>query len=187
MKILLVQPDFYRQESDPQKLAGHLIPSYSLVMLAQILERDGHEVMVLDGFSNWAITGKGKENDLGQGLKTILQKDKFDLIGVSVYNPVRKEAVALAKTAKELAPAAKIIMGGPNPTRLWQIMLKEYAGLVDFIALGGADESLPALVKALETGSPFSGIPGLAWKNETGEIVSSSKPVFNIDLSDSLR
>ena len=63
MKILLVQPDYKRADSSPQELAAHLLPSYSLIMLSQILAKAGHLTRVLDPWSNWVITGKGNEND----------------------------------------------------------------------------------------------------------------------------
>jgi len=183
MKIVLIQPDYNRREHSPELLEQRLIPSYSLVMLAQILESAGHQVKVLDGFSNWAITGRKNENELSQGLKLMLSKEKFDLAGISVYSAVRKEALELARLAKELAPGIKIVLGGPNPTRLGQAMLQEHAGLVEFIVLGGADDALPALVKALETGASLQEIPGLVWRNGSGEVCANSRPLINVELA----
>ena len=183
MRVLLIQPDYRRQESSPQELESRLLPSYSLILLAQILKQAGHEAKVLDNFSNWALTGKGKENDLALGLKQLLEKEKFDLVGISVYSPVRKEAMALARMARELAPSAKIVLGGPHPTRLWQIMLKAYAGVVDFILLGGADESLLSLVERLSSKGSLQEVPGLAWESAEGEIIANSRPVLNVNLA----
>jgi len=185
LKVLLIQPDFQRQDSSSEQLSSHLLPSYSLVLLSQILEKAGHKTKVLDGFSNWVITGKGKENDLSKGLKTILEKESFDLVGISVYTPLRKEALQLAKLASDLAPGSKIVMGGPHPTRLWQSMFKKNKELIDFILLGGADHSLLALVESLEDKDRArTEIPGLVWLDEEGEVIAGGRPVFNIDLED---
>lgn len=183
MKILLIQPDYPRRESTPRELENRLLPSYSLILLAQILKQTGHEAMVLDGFSNWVLTGKGSENDLSLGLGRLLQQEKFDLVGISVYSPLRKEALNLARMVKEQCPGAKIVLGGPHPTRLWQSMLKANTGLVDFILLGGADESLPALLETVARRGSLQEIPGLAWVNDQGEITANSRPVINVNLS----
>ena len=184
MKVLLVQPDYKRQGGTPQELAEHLLPSYSLILLAQILSKAGHQARVLDPWSNWVITGKGTENDLAKGLAQILHEEKFDLVGVSVYTPVRKEAMELAALAKQAAPGAKIVLGGPHPTRLGQFMLKENPGLIDYVAQGGADQCLPELAESLEgRGKHLSEIAGLVWRNDLGEVISNTKPVFNINVT----
>lgn len=184
MKVLLVQPDFKRRDSTPENLAAHLLPSYSLILLAQILDKAGHQARVLDAWSNWVVTGKGTENDLSAGLKSILEKESFDLVGISVYTPIRKEAMELAGLVKQKIPGAKIVMGGPHPTRLGQLMVKEFPGLIDYAVLGGADESLLELVESLEgKGKTLGEIAGLVWRNDQGEAISNSKPVFNLNLA----
>ena len=183
MKILLIQPDYFRQAQDPGQLESRLLPSYSLILLAEIMERAGHQTRVLDSWANWVITGKGVENNLETGLKAILAKEQFDLIGISIDTAARKEAIGLAKIARELNPSAKIVAGGPHPTRFWSALLTEYRDLIDFAFLGGADESLPALVAHLSgAGGSLDTIAGIAYRNELGEAVATSKPMFNLNL-----
>jgi len=183
VNVLLIQPDYYLKEKAPELLQKRLLPSYSLILLASLLEQKGHKAKVLDSFSNWVLTGKKNENDLKEGLKILCEREKFDLIGICVYTPLRKEAIELCRLAKELCPNAKIVLGGPHPTRLWQSMLDEYAGLVDFILLGGADQSLLELAENLEgRGTARYRINGLAWIGQAGEIRANSRPIINIDL-----
>lgn len=184
MKILLIQPDYFRKEDTPDQLLQHLLPSYSLILLAELLQNAGHQVRVLDNWSNWMLTGKGNENDLLQGMKIILEKENFDLAGISVYTPLRKEAIQLARELKKISSRTKIVFGGPHPTRLWQTMLEQYRSELDFVLKGGADQTLPALADNLEgKGTARFRIPSLAWINEANEVKSNSGPVFNLELS----
>jgi len=184
VKVLLIQPDYPRTESSPQELEKKLLPSYSLILLAQLLEVQGHQAQVLDGFSSWHLTGKKNQNQLDQALKLLLEKNDYELVGISVYTPLRKEAIELAQMVKRISPESKIVLGGPHPSRLYASMLDEYAGLVDFILLGGADISLLELVENLEgKGTARYRIPGLAWIGEGGEIRANSRPIINLDLT----
>jgi len=183
LKVLLVQPDYARSALNSEPLSQVLLPSYSLILLSELLEQAGHKVRVLDGYSNWVITGRGKENDLAQGLRLILEKEPYELVGISVYTAIRKEALRLAQLAKGLCPNSKLVLGGPHPTRLWQSMLLEYKGLVDFVLLGGADRAIIDLVNNLEgKGIARYRIPGLAYLSEGGEPRANSRAIINVDL-----
>jgi len=183
LKILLIQPDYPRRALSSEELRESLIPSYSLILLSELLEQAGHKARVLDGYSNWVITGKGKENDLTKGLRLILEKEQYELVGISVYTAVRKEALELAQLAKELCPNCKLVLGGPHPTRLWQSMLMEYKGFVDFVVLGGADRAIIDLANNLQgKGIARYRIPGLAYLSEGGEPRANSRAIINVDL-----
>ncbi len=184
MKILLVQPDYPREAPSPQQLESRLLPSYSLILLSELLANAGHQVRVLDPWSNWVITGKGGENNLKTGLQKISETASFDMVGISVYTALRQEALELAELSKKIWPSAKVVLGGPHPTRLWHTMLEKYRGSVDFILKGGADSSLPLLAENLAgRGMARYRIPGLAWLGEGGQVKSNTGPVINVDLS----
>jgi len=183
LKILLIQPDYQRQAQNPEQLNKHLLPSYPLILLSEILENAGHQTFVLDNLSNWMLTGKGAENDLAKGL-SILLEESFDLAGISVYTPLRKESLALAGQIKEKSPSTKIVFGGPHPTRLWSSMLEAYRTELDFVLKGGAEQSLLELVNNLEgKGVARFRIPGLSWINEADQVKTNSSAIINLDLS----
>lgn len=184
MKVLLIQPDYQRKAPSPEELSQHLLPSYPLILLSEILANAGHQAQVLDGWSNWMLLGSGSENDLGLGAQKLLEKEDFDLAGISVYTPLRKEAVELARLIKKKSPKTKIVFGGPHPSRLWHSMLSAYQDDLDFILKGGAEQSFAQLADNLEgKGTARFRIPGLAWRSETEGIRSNSNPVINLDLS----
>ncbi len=184
MKVLLVQPDYQRKGLSPEELSKRLLPSYPLILLSEILAKAGHPTRVLDAWSNWILSGKGVENDLLVGAQKLLEKESYDLVGISVYTPLRKEAVELARLVEKISPGAKIVFGGPHPSRLWHTLLESDQGNLDFIIKGGAEQSLPQLADNLEgRGVARFRVPGLAWKGEGVEVRSNSNPVINLDLA----
>jgi anaerobic magnesium-protoporphyrin IX monomethyl ester cyclase len=169
MRILLVNPPLSPMEVMPQSLArprrrGPLrpraltgtMPSMSLLYLSPPLRAEGHAVRYFEGYF------EGQE-----ALMQLLRKDRFDVIGISVYThrwPVVRRLIA---DIKALAPHCVVVVGGVHATVRRGELLEECPGL-DFVMAGEAEETFPRLVTALEKGHPYEGIPGLVWREDGG-------------------
>jgi magnesium-protoporphyrin IX monomethyl ester (oxidative) cyclase len=77
----------------------------------------------------------------------------------------------LAKKVKDWNPEVITITGGTHPTFLPERCLREET--LDYIVMGEAEESLPALLKAIEIGRGHGDIDGLAFRTNDGQVIHS--------------
>jgi len=183
LKVLLVQPDRRRQAPDAETLARSLLPSYPLHLLAAILRRKGHEVLVLDPPLAHALSGAGASSDPNAGLTRLLQGESWDAAGLAIYSPLRREALELARAIKRANRRTRVIVGGPHPTRLWKTLLSAHPREIDYACLGAAEVSLPALLEALATEQTVSRIKGLALPAGDLGVRPTSRPVLSAPLA----
>ena len=166
MKVLLVNP-ITRNTS----LSS---PDLGLGYLARALERENHEVEILDCV-NLRLTFKKFED--------YISKIDFDVIGFRVFSTdlfsVKKSLLIVKKTR----PDVKIILGGAHPSAFPEQTL-QYFEEADFAIRGEAEQGLADLIRNLSGPDivPKKKIPGLIWR-ESGKI-KINPPVFpeNLDL-----
>jgi anaerobic magnesium-protoporphyrin IX monomethyl ester cyclase len=70
--------------------------------------------------------------------------------------------VEITRTIRRMLPKPWIIYGGVFPTYHWREILADEPH-INFIVRGEGEETAVRLIQALETGSPFQTIPGLAF------------------------
>jgi magnesium-protoporphyrin IX monomethyl ester (oxidative) cyclase len=88
-----------------------------------------------------------------------------DVLGVScVFSPQIPLVRETVRRAKRADPDLVTVTGGTHPSFLAEQVLAETPEL-DFVVLGEAEESFPQLLRALERGSGFEEIDGLAWRD----------------------
>ena len=166
MKVALVVPKaempklkytkkVQRQYSD----RGQVFPNMSLCYLAPILEREGHEVGIIDS------------NVLCLGIKeTIewLREFQPEVIGFNILTEGFKDMVPWMQAIKE-SMKLPIIVGGFH-LKLYPRETMTY-NCIDYAAVGQAWHTFPELLSAIENGErDMSGIKGLCYR-ENGEIV----------------
>lgn len=78
--------------------------------------------------------------------------EKPDVIGFSVTNPNRWNAMACAGVAKKILPETPVVFGGPAPTFLSDHLLAACPD-IDYIVTGEGEHTFLELVKAIEKGS----------------------------------
>ncbi|OGR12830.1 MAG: B12-binding domain-containing radical SAM protein, partial [Desulfobacula sp. GWF2_41_7] len=106
-----------------------------------------------------------------------------DVIGFSVMNPNRWNAIDCAKAAKKINPDIVIVFGGPAPTFLFKHLFSACPE-IDFIIKGEGETGFLELLNRLETGTrdSFEEIPSLVQKKD-GTIVETSlgTPIEDLD------
>ncbi len=179
MKVLLVQPDYGREQPDPSAL----LPSYPLNLLAVILRKGGHDVTVLDPPLSHALFKDRPEKEYREFLASLMERERFDAVGVSVYAPLRKEALRVMREAKRANRLCKVIAGGPHPTRSGEAMLLKFPDLIDYVCLGAAERSLPALLEYLGGNSgPLFKVPGIMYRQTKKHVRSTSRPILSVEI-----
>ncbi len=108
-----------------------------------------------------------------------LKRTKPDVVGVSCLTDFFHNAAAIVREAKALGAAT--IMGGPHPTIAPEETLGKIPEL-DYAVMGEAENSLPALIDAIESGAGFEAIPGLAYRQGDEIVITGPhQPVLDLD------
>ncbi len=148
--------------------------------------RESYDVRLLDA----VVEGHHLERDLSPsifqyGLDADMILDRIrefgpDAVGLSCLFSNQFPAVAeLVRKIKEEDPDMVTITGGTHPTFLPERCLKEEG--LDYVVMGEAEESLPALLSALARGRGLEEIDGLAWR-ENGDVRINPKTSWIKDL-----
>lgn len=163
MKILLVYPQAKIWNMPKQIPLG-------LASIGAVLLQAGNEVIVCDT----AI-------EPPQTLKSILKKNKFDLIGLSATTPLVKNAWELADLIKKYSQVP-IVIGGPHVSALPDESLKQKG--VDMVVRGEGEEAILEICEMILGKRKKQEILGLSYKNK-GKIVHNPTRPLKKNLDDS--
>ncbi|MFO8057523.1 MAG: radical SAM protein [bacterium] len=180
MRVLLVQPDRKRSTSEDAPASG-LLPARSLVELGGTLADHGHEVTVLDPLTAQS-RNKQATHDMTAALADLLSEREFDAVGIAVYTPLQKEAHEMARLVKDRSPHTPVILGGPHTARMAGTLLDEWQE-IDYVCLGGAEETLPVLLQNLAEGRESRHVSGTAYRKSNG-LRQVGKPLLNLNVMD---
>lgn len=89
-----------------------------------------------------------------------IKNAKPDVIGISCWTIERGQAFETARIARQVAPQAKIIMGGHHATAFPQHMFVK--AQADAVVLAEGEETIVELVGALAAGTDLSTVKGIA-------------------------
>jgi len=161
MRVLLVEPP-----KIPWEMMGDVVaPPLGLAQLAGCLEQAGIRVDILDANAlelGWA----GTEQAIAQASP--------DLVGITVFTPYVPEVVRAVRVARQAAPQATIVLGGPHATFTVAETL-ETMPEVDIVVRGEGDQIIVTLARALEAGNELSAVPGISYRQD-GTIVENPVP-----------
>jgi radical SAM superfamily enzyme YgiQ (UPF0313 family) len=145
MRILLLNPP--PEAGQSRDILG---PPLGLAYLAAALEAAGQEVEILDAF---ALGLPWNE------LAGFLDRSRPDLVGIGGMTPIISASYRAAKIARPFA--RWLVLGGPHVSAVRGKVFEE-APEFDFALAGEAEETFPALCRALAGGqAPGGEIPGL--------------------------
>src|SRR6185312_17021252 len=148
-KVLFFFPAFSSQEATAP---------LAILALATPLERAGYEVRIIDS----TITPNFQQQVISE------LEDSLCLAISLVTGPMIRETAQIAKAAKAVYPDKPVILGGWHPSLLPDQTLA--CPDVDAIVVGQGEEALVDMVRHIEAGESFKGIPGVAYK-EDGKLV----------------
>jgi anaerobic magnesium-protoporphyrin IX monomethyl ester cyclase len=167
MHVLLVEPP-----KTPWEMMGDVVaPPLGLAQLAGCLEQAHIPVEILDA------------NALGigwDGLGPAIAQSEPDLIGITVYTPYVPEVGRAVRIARQAAPQAMIVLGGPHVT----FLAKETLAMmpeVDIVAQGEGERIIIDLARALEEGGELELVQGISFRRD-GRILETS-PSQRVDVT----
>ncbi len=162
MKVSLVNPS--QHTNYPQLPLG-------LAYLAGPLEKNGHEVSVVDA--------NLEQLSPQQAAKSAL-KNSPDLVGITSMTPEIQEAITISEDIR-LESEVPIVCGGPHPSALPKFTLKTVP-FFDFLVVGEGELTLLELVAALEKGTSLKKINGLGFRKGKQIVLTPPRPfIKNLD------
>ncbi len=112
-------------------------PHNGLAILAAILKKRGHSVLVAD----YAFMRKNGDKDIS----FFMDKIKPDIIGISSYTPNAKEVRKFISRIQEINPKIPIMVGGPHATLYPDLLQKDKR--IDYIFIGEAESTILDIVE----------------------------------------
>ncbi len=147
------------------------LPPLGLAFLAAVLERDNIPVAIIDA---------AVEHLSPAALAKRISDYRPDLIGITVLTEFRFSSFDTARIAREAAPEALVMLGGPHVT-LAAEDTAAHVPAADFVVRGEAEEIILQLIRALSTGGDLHAVPGLTWR-EGDRVVSTPDAPLVRDL-----
>ena len=171
MKVLLIHPrliDSVNKESATVIENVGFVPPLGLAYIASSLEKNGHEVSILDCEALELLPPE---------IKRHIERIKPEVVGVSALTTNIRGALEAARLAKQAG--ASVVMGGPH------LMVFPYETLTyDFIDYGIRGEGEIAMVKLLhgiEKGESLQKMPGIVCRVNEQTVVNEPACVDDID------
>ncbi|MBT4363173.1 MAG: B12-binding domain-containing radical SAM protein [Desulfobacterales bacterium] len=116
----------------------------------------------------------------------IVRESGAGLIGISsLFTAYYDEAIKIAEIVKKNNPKSITVLGGHHPTIMPEKVME--SSLVDFVIRGEGEVSMPLLAEAVKKGMTHNEeilekIPGLVFRRQNGDIVSSEPAIMdNLD------
>ncbi|MBT0665009.1 cobalamin-dependent protein [Geobacter pelophilus] len=161
MRVLLIQPP----SSDPLMDQVYLFEPLALEYLGAGLKLDGHEVELLDA-------------RLDPDPESACNRFQPDLVGLTGFTSHVNIIKQLATRLKTISPELLIIVGGHHAT----VQPEEFnVPDIDVVVIGEGVFTLREIVRAVEQGSGFSEIKGLALPCPDGMIYSEPRPYTDLN------
>lgn len=177
MKVMLVEPSVqYKVTSTAVGVVAGL-PSIASYCLSKGLNAE------LTIISNQVDCAIGKKDQVFQEIS----KERPDVVGITSLTSSYYEATSIAKFAKK--EGAMVILGGLFPTFNYASVLQNKE--IDAVVIGEGEETFFQVLHALENGSPFLSLHGIAFrkgldtrKNPETQLLDLSKlPLPAYDLA----
>jgi len=150
----------------PYPLDEHPMPSLSLSYLSGVLQREGIEAEVLD-----LVTAHYSANKIREKL----EEYQPQIVGTSCATMSYPTAARILKVCKRFDPGVVTIIGGPHVSFTAKETL-ECAPWIDIVVRGEGEETLMALVSALERGANLREVGGIAFREDGAVVLTEARP-----------
>ncbi|MFZ5786563.1 MAG: B12-binding domain-containing radical SAM protein [Acidobacteriota bacterium] len=163
MRVLLLNPPFPSFPDEPR----YANPPLGLAYLAAVLERQGHEVRILDavleGYTTTSDYGGVSAYGLSSGeIVAKVVSYRPDVVGLScLFTTMSTIVRTLAVALRAACPAARIVLGGAHATALAEELVQEPP--VDFVIRGEGEQALLELLEHLAGQRPVEAVSNLTW------------------------
>lgn len=178
VRVLLIQPPYDLFDDDERQA----MPPLGLAYVAAVLEREGHEVRILDcvveGFNSLSPHPDGRRrHGLDDDAITATITDyRPAVVGVScLFSAQAPSAHHVCRLAKQINPGIRTIMGGAHPSAVPDEVLADPH--VDACVIGEGEQTMSRLVREIESGRfPPSDTSGIGLRRDATIHVGQRAP-----------
>ena len=177
MKVLLLHPPYPKDDifRKSMKRVGAVLPPLGLAYLASMLEKEGHEVKIVDGPALATVEDYGFEE-----LANDLRNFKPRVVGISAAYSQMEYVKKSLSLIKAIIPECITVLGGSLATSMPEI-LNEFENL-DYGVYGEAEFTFAEILKKIEGNEILENTEGLTWRG--GKEVKFLKPKIIMDIDD---
>ncbi len=161
MRVVLVNPP--KLSDFP---GDSCIPPLGLLYIASVLEKNGHEVHLVDA-------GLGSEKPEKVASRALALDP--EIVGITSMTPTYPAAAAVA--GKIRAEGVFTVMGGPHVT----FRPEEALEVCDAVVMGEGELSFSKLAEAVSSGTPLSRVPGISFKKGRKIVTTEPSRIRNLD------
>lgn len=197
MKLLLVQPPFYRLFSEEFSLARYPLTLAYLAGAVQahtdwqvaIYNADFHpegrhpaEVSYLTGpgFEQYVKNLEDTSSPIWREIQATLSAQRPDVLGLTAVSQTFTSARLMARLAKQINPQVKVIVGGPHASVAGSRLLDHPE--IDVIVRGEGEMTLVDILQAIDAGEPIHPIKGTIVRDGSDTIENAGRPMLkNLD------
>lgn len=176
MKILLINPSLIQANIGHYKEAVEkqrgIYPSLGLGYIASVLEKENHEVKMIDCDA---------EKIGFEEIKNNFNTYQPDMVGIYIMTWTFVQANEIAKLIKSLNSKIKVIAGGPGITSMPDMSIKY--GNFDFGVIGEGEKTIVELIDSIKNNkNDFQNILGIVFKKDNQIIITGQRPLIeNLD------
>lgn len=193
MKVCLISPPTVTEYQDASVAENRTMKTVSenvplgVLSLAAVLEQQGRQPIVVD-LNRWYQEFLHTRNsDAERPARTPGDFSAFaaeritslpaDVYGFSTICSSYPLTLRIAESIKQAKPHATIILGGPQASVVDMPSMRVFP-FIDFVVRGEAEESLPLLLDALDTGSSPAPIAGITFRSGADVTRNPNAPVI---------
>lgn len=110
-------------------------------------------------------------------IEQTFRKTDASYIAVTAITSTIDVSIKILEAAKAANPHVITILGGIHPTFCYEEVLNATT-VVDFVICGEGEATLTELLRTLDDGDDFSGIPGLAFRRDGTVVKTSARPLI---------
>jgi len=169
MKIVTLNPPYLKNYSRQSRSpcvakSGTIYYAYYLAYAAAALEKDGHNVLHLDGvIEDW------DHNETAN----VIKEFQPELVILDTSTPSIINDVEVARKIKKSSPDAHLNLVGTFPTNMAAETFEMASGCIDSVCHSEYEIILTDLARSIENGQDYSSVNGISYINDNGEIVKN--------------
>ncbi len=168
LKVALISPPPASQWA----FVDYQYPLIGLAYLAAVLEKDGHQVMVID-CPPQHLTYRHIDQELS--------RFQPDIVGITSVTATFTSALKVAQKTKQTCPQALVVLGGPHVTIADDQFLLQHPE-VNVVVKGEGEQTIVELARYVAGQKSLSEIPGIVF-NKNGQLIhTANRPcIQNLD------
>ncbi len=162
-KLLLVTPPYH---AGVVEAAGKW-PHLGFIYIAGHVRHAGFEVEIYD-----AMTKNHTLDDIEERIIA----SKPDFVGSTAYTSSINDAVKVLEVAKKINPDIITCIGGIHANFCYRELLGQYGNVIDFVIRGEGEETMPELMRAVESGGNLENVKGIVFRRGAAILETTRRP-----------